>query len=188
MSSVYTKHDLSKSNYRDVILKQLAAVSVDARRSLEKNLFQHLAEFMKNRSGNWICFQPLKSEPQISWTHLNSNIDWCYPRVEGSDMRFLTHVTRWKKSVLNISEPQDGHVIALSQITGACIPGVGFHTSGQRLGRGAGFFDRTLAEFKGLKVGLCFDFCFKSDVPIEEHDLRMDYVITDKQIVKLVGG
>lgn len=187
MSSVHKHDDFSKSQYRDVLLKQLATISHEARASLEKSLFQHLAEFMKNRSGRWIGYQPLKSEPQISWAHLNSEIDWCYPRVDGAQLQFLTRVTEWKKSAMKVSEPQDGEVVALSQITGACIPGVGFHAGGQRLGRGAGFFDRTLAGFKGLKVGLCFDFCYKSDVPVEGHDLQMDYVITDKQIVKLVG-
>ena len=78
----------------------------------------------------------------------------------------------------------------------AVIPGMAFDKSGNRLGRGKGYYDRFLnaagkrdfneksknekcGNGKGntYKIGICFPFQFVDSVPADEHDNRMDMVV-----------
>lgn len=63
------------------------------------------------------------------------------------------------------------------------IPGLAFTEKGHRLGRGKGFFDRYLENYSGLKLGLCFELQLESDLPVEEHDQLMDFIITEKRVI-----
>lgn len=58
------------------------------------------------------------------------------------------------------------------------VPGVAFDRQGNRLGRGRGYYDKILKETRvAKKVGICFDFQFVEEVPVDELDVRMDVVI-----------
>jgi 5-formyltetrahydrofolate cyclo-ligase len=60
----------------------------------------------------------------------------------------------------------------------AVIPGVAFDRSGNRLGRGKGYYDRLLPHISACKLGVCFSFQLVENVPIGEFDVRMDEIIT----------
>jgi 5-formyltetrahydrofolate cyclo-ligase len=69
------------------------------------------------------------------------------------------------------------------QITLALIPGLGFDPAGNRLGRGAGFYDRWIEARRRRDVpitlvGVCFDEQIVERIPTDPHDQRMDMVIT----------
>ena len=67
------------------------------------------------------------------------------------------------------------------------VPGVAFDTTGARLGRGKGIYDRLLSEFGGLSIGIFYE-CQKADkVPAGEHDKNLDMVVTEKMIIKVEG-
>lgn len=65
------------------------------------------------------------------------------------------------------------------------IPGMAFDKQGHRLGRGAGFYDRILAGEGGIKAGVCSSERVLEGIPLEEHDVRMDFVLTDKEIIQI---
>ncbi len=60
------------------------------------------------------------------------------------------------------------------------IPGVAFNKSGSRLGRGKGYFDRYLDHRRVLKIGICWSKQLVEELPIEQHDCSMDFIITEK--------
>ena len=64
------------------------------------------------------------------------------------------------------------------------VPGLAFDLRGGRLGRGRGYYDRFLAGATGLRVGVCFEDQIVADVPLEPHDLRMDFVVTPSSICR----
>lgn len=68
----------------------------------------------------------------------------------------------------------------------AIIPGVAFDRSGVRLGYGKGVYDRLLADSKAFKIGLGYDFQVLESLPKEAHDLVMDMVVTDTEVIKVV--
>lgn len=58
------------------------------------------------------------------------------------------------------------------------VPGVAFDKVGNRLGRGRGYYDKILKETRAAKkVGVCFDFQFVEEVPVDEFDVKMDLVV-----------
>ncbi len=65
------------------------------------------------------------------------------------------------------------------------IPGLAFGTHGERLGRGKGFYDRYLGTNKGIKIGVCFREQLDHRIPMDEFDIKMNFVITDDEIVKI---
>lgn len=81
-----------------------------------------------------------------------------------------------------IPEPTLCKPADIKAIDVALIPGIGFDLSGSRIGFGKGYYDRFLAEFTGLKIGICYDFQMLADIPTSEHDVKMDLIITEKRI------
>jgi len=59
------------------------------------------------------------------------------------------------------------------------VPGIAFDRQGGRLGYGAGYYDRFLARFKALRIGLCYDELLCDEIPTQEHDIPMDLVLTE---------
>ncbi|MBU8891351.1 MAG: 5-formyltetrahydrofolate cyclo-ligase [Bacteroidales bacterium] len=78
-----------------------------------------------------------------------------------------------------IGEPVGEHFENIDQIDMIIIPGIAFDKNLNRLGRGKAYYDKLLKKTKALKVGVCFDFQLLSSVPINEHDVKMDLIITD---------
>ena len=168
------------------MISNIHLMSESEKKQKSNSIFLSLQNLLKYSlgmgSGEWGCFQPLSIEPQIEF-HNISDIQWCYPRTETGKLRFYSGCQNFKNSSFNVLEPTDGSLIDLNQMTGLCVPALAFHPEGYRLGRGKGFYDQAFSQFLGTKIGLCFDFCVSSDVPYEAHDLKMDYIITDLQVL-----
>ncbi|HEY3853844.1 MAG TPA: 5-formyltetrahydrofolate cyclo-ligase [Verrucomicrobiae bacterium] len=60
----------------------------------------------------------------------------------------------------------------------ALVPGLGFDLAGRRLGRGKGFYDRLLSRISGAKCGVALDQQILTEIPAEDHDVRMDFILT----------
>lgn len=68
------------------------------------------------------------------------------------------------------------------------VPGVAFDHCGHRIGYGKGYYDRFLRHpgRKAHLVGLCHDFqLVDGTIPAEEHDMRMELIVTDRRIVHI---
>ena len=65
------------------------------------------------------------------------------------------------------------------------VPGVAFDHAGHRIGRGGGFYDRLLPQYRAVRVGICFGFQYLETIPAQEHDIRMDWVVTETGILKI---
>ena len=93
-----------------------------------------------------------------------------------------TPETKMEAGVWNILHPAEGEPVKPAALL---IPVVGFDQKGYRLGYGAGFYDRTIATYDTwpLKIGVGFDFQRMDDIHPHEHDIPMDYVVTEKGVV-----
>ena len=72
------------------------------------------------------------------------------------------------------------------------LPLIAFDLTGQRLGYGAGYYDRTVAAFRKERpvtvIGVAYDEQEVAAVPIDEHDQTMDAVITDSRTIWFTGA
>ncbi|MEL7472037.1 MAG: 5-formyltetrahydrofolate cyclo-ligase [Planctomycetota bacterium] len=65
------------------------------------------------------------------------------------------------------------------------VPGVAFDTSGRRLGRGRGFYDRFLPRCKRAEqIGVCFEAQIVPEIPTEDHDAPVDAVVTEARVIR----
>ncbi len=63
---------------------------------------------------------------------------------------------------------------------GVClVPGIVFTRTGFRLGYGGGYYDRFLADFRGISVGLAFEMQIAHHLPLDIHDRPVQYVLTE---------
>lgn len=98
--------------------------------------------------------------------------------------QFDLHVPM-KKATFGIWEPPDeAALLTKADIDLALIPAVCYDRLGYRLGFGAGYYDRWLADFTGQTVGLCRDAFLQERVPIEAHDARVEVVLTEREAMR----
>ncbi len=74
--------------------------------------------------------------------------------------------------------------IAFDKFDLVLVPGMAFDLSGNRLGRGKGFYDRLLAEASGVKCGVGYDFQLLEKIPAEAHDAKVDFIFTPSRCAK----
>ena len=68
------------------------------------------------------------------------------------------------------------------------VPLAAFDNKGHRIGYGAGYYDMTINRLRVLKkvvaIGVAYAVQQVAVVPIESHDARLDYVLTEREIIK----
>ncbi len=87
-----------------------------------------------------------------------------------------------RAGVYGIMEPDAAltRPVAVKDAGLVIVPGVVFDRSHRRIGHGAGFYDRLLAEMGSTpKIGVAYSFQVTDEVPQEIHDVALDDVITD---------
>ncbi len=88
-----------------------------------------------------------------------------------------------KKGTLDIYEPdpRGKEAVHPTEIDCVLVPGLAFDKKGSRLGRGAGFYDRFLTKLRpdAFKIALAFSFQVLPTIPLEDHDMKVDLVLTD---------
>lgn len=94
-----------------------------------------------------------------------------------------------EKGAYGISQPADISPDALCDPDIIMVPLLAFDLRGYRLGMGGGYYDATLKALRGRKqicavgIAYCAQACL-SGLPVEEHDEKLDWVITPNQAYK----
>jgi len=81
---------------------------------------------------------------------------------------------------LGVPEPTGPHLgpDALATCDVAIVPALAVDHAGNRLGRGAGYYDRALAAFAGITCALVHDDELVAELPADPHDRPVDLVLT----------
>lgn len=82
-----------------------------------------------------------------------------------------------------IPEPQGTSPVALDDIDLVIVPGAGFDERGNRIGYGAGFYDKLLPSFAGTTVALAFESQIVPKVPSDVHDVPVRKIVTEKRVI-----
>lgn len=178
----------AKAAARKRLREQLRRMSADERTDASARICRNLMSqpFWRNAK-SILAFVPTRTEPDI-WeavldaltagkrVHLlryvpgTDGYEACAVRDPGTDLR---------PGPYGIPEPAAGcPAVDLKHLDLILVPGVGFSPSGIRLGRGKGYYDRLLAEAPACKCGVAFDQQVISELPTEQHDVRLDFLVT----------
>ena len=115
-----------------------------------------------------------------------------FPKVtipENRQMNFVvvTDIKELSAGYKGIPEPIGNcYCDEISQEAIIVVPMVAFSKEGARVGYGGGYYDKFLSKYKFRKIiGIAFEFQRFDDIEKEEHDIKLDYIVTEK---KIYGG
>ncbi|SMH33466.1 MULTISPECIES: 5-formyltetrahydrofolate cyclo-ligase [Cyanophyceae] len=126
------------------------------------------------------CLQALLSAPKT----------WGLPRCVGDDLAWHHYQMgdRLIPGKFGIREPEaTAPLIDLTTIDLVLVPALACSQTGDRLGYGAGFYDRFFATLPQpvTTVGIVFECCFVPTLPNDPWDVPLDYVCTEKRLIKI---
>ena len=101
------------------------------------------------------------------------------PRIINKNKMIFIEVnenTKYEKNTFGVMEPIG---VENNNIDLMICPGVAFDNSNNRLGYGRGYYDKYLSKHDIFKVGICYKEQLVEKLDVEEHDIKMDFVITD---------
>lgn len=92
------------------------------------------------------------------------------------------------KYIPNILEPQKGEEYLIPDLVIA--PLVACDYLGNRLGGGKGMYDKKITQLRMINpnllyVGLCYDFQLLDNIPSENHDQKLNIIITESKKIEL---
>lgn len=160
--------------------------SYESSRPLVENL---LKLNVRKQSASVLLYAPIQCEADPRGLITTApECSYLFPKVAGDHLEIykMTPSSRWITGPYGISEPDPGswEPANLSEVDLAVVPGLAFDPNGGRLGRGKGGYDRLLGHpsFRGVKVGLAWNWQIVGEVPVESHDSLMDLVVTPTKI------
>lgn len=135
------------------------------------------------------AFYPRADEPQIESLLRDPLYRFAFPRIAAESLQFYIPQaeSHYEINRFGISEPNPAfsEKIELDTMAAILVPAVAFDRKGVRLGRGLGFYDRVLAKYKGLKIGVgSATQVTNEDLPADPHDVAMDIVVTDQFVLR----
>jgi 5-formyltetrahydrofolate cyclo-ligase len=94
--------------------------------------------------------------------------------------------TGFQVGKLGVREPAIGNQVLGEEIELVIVPGLAFDRQGNRLGRGAAYYDRFLADpqMHSLKWAVAFSEQIVDAVPHHEKDVPMDALVCEQGILK----
>lgn len=106
------------------------------------------------------------------------------PRVNGVNLDILPYDrSRLELGAFHIEEPVGDELTDPAEIELIVVPAVAYDRRGNRLGRGKGFYDRLLSTTKATKIGVGYDFQLVDEIAVEPHDVPVDMVITQTEVL-----
>ena len=186
-----TKNEL-RQDYRQ-LRKQLSGDEVN---DLSRKITTQLGTWLKGQEGftHFHLFFPISKFKEVNTFYIQQ-------LLEQQDKTLFTSQVNREENRLDtlqlppeasffldewgIPVPQESVRVTSTKIQVVFVPLLAYDKSGHRLGFGKGFYDRFLASLEQpvLKVGLSF-FTPEEAIPVEPHDIPLDYCITPEQILK----
>ena len=156
---------------------------------IESAVFAYLVENAPD-DHHLLAYRSLSDEVDTSALFSSPPCTIYAPRMHGKeDMHWIgvDSSTHWVSGTFGILEPVNGPDWSDEQSPSVLLsPLVGFDRNGNRLGMGKGCFDRWLETYRSridLIIGLAFSCQEAESIPSETHDIPLDVVITEKEII-----
>jgi 5-formyltetrahydrofolate cyclo-ligase len=137
-------------------------------------------------------FYPIRDEPDVLALLAalsQEGYDVALPAVTGRgahlDFRLWRPGEPTARGAMGIPEPLGAAPVVDPDLLFA--PLACFDRRGQRVGYGAGYYDRSLARLRAMKtihaVGVAYGVCEVAAVPYEAHDQSLDAIVTEQETI-----
>ena len=121
-------------------------------------------------------------------------VPWC--NADGElELFHLESMEELEIGMYKILEPReelrgvDSKQVEVTELDVIMVPGVGFDSKGGRTGMGKGYYDKCLQHARpdATLTAVCFDCQIFEEIPVQQHDIYMDKVITQSTVFSGVG-
>ncbi|MCD7871811.1 MAG: 5-formyltetrahydrofolate cyclo-ligase [Clostridiales bacterium] len=106
------------------------------------------------------------------------------------DFYYISSFDDIKSGTFGIKEPDKNACKRVYDFNNSLcvVPALCFDSYGVRLGYGKGYYDRFLKKFTSVSAGLCYNDFIAENLPQNEFDIPVDYIITETEIINCKGG
>jgi 5-formyltetrahydrofolate cyclo-ligase len=185
---------MNKLQLRNDLKARLVAMTAEARSDKSKAACRNLVETPQFRQSAVIMiYLSLPHEVDTSTAILAA---WqqgktvAVPKISWQQRHMIPVVitsleTGFLTEVGGLRNPITGAPMPMEDIDLVVTPGLGFDRKGNRIGRGGSYYDRFFAnkDLRAAKCGFAFDEQVVEDVPTDKHDVRMDMLVTDDEVL-----
>ncbi len=185
-----------KKKIREDILRQRDALSMEAIRAAEEQIMHRLLQLREfidaKQLFSYLSFRsevPTFGIIEYCWDHGKAvTIPVCVQETKEMVLSYFDLNTKLETVKFGLREPS-GDTLRFGNrehLDAALIPGSAFDRKGYRIGYGAGYYDKFFAhtQRKILKIALAYSFQIIDEVPRNSYDVPMDFIITEKEIIK----
>ncbi len=112
----------------------------------------------------------------------------CVDGTTRMEFYYITNMDQLEKSSFGVLEPIPSRCRPFTgngEKTLCVVPGMSFDSHGYRLGYGKGYYDRFLANYAGVTVGICYSDCMRWNLPKGRYDKPVDLLVTDRFFRKI---
>lgn len=178
-----------KAAARQQYLARRAARSAEERRAADAALLERARQCTATVIAAYV---PVRGEPgsAAALEELSRRATVLLPitgalgdRLEWAAYAGVERLVRGPMGLLQPAGP-DGSRLADAEVV--LVPALAIGLDGTRLGRGGGFYDRTLAELPRERLcGVVYDDEVADTLPVEDHDVRVGRLCTPSRLIRL---
>ena len=122
-------------------------------------------------------------------------VPWCVVETNTLELFLLADMTELVEGAYKLLEPKSelrhlpNKVVRPEELDLVMVPGTAFDLRGGRMGQGKGYYDRLLASARPSAplVGMAFDCQIFDEIPVADHDVFMDLVLTETREIRGKG-
>lgn len=126
-----------------------------------------------------MLYMPIKGEADLTGLLSDGKV-FLTPVTKGGDI-YPSLLGEMVLGAFNVPEPK-GKEKFTGKIDLVFVPGVAFDKEFNRMGFGKGYYDRFLSDIGAVKVGVCHNFQLLDKIPSEDHDVKMDMIVTENEV------
>ncbi|MBI5232283.1 MAG: 5-formyltetrahydrofolate cyclo-ligase [Coriobacteriales bacterium] len=174
-----------------------AAIDPETRAAAAGALAEHLLQVPQlERAGQLLLAYaalPEEIDPAVAVARLRQRgYRVAYPRVESKGFLGLRIAAEGdlEEGTFCVREPRrSAFRVEPAEVDVVLVPGVAFDEQAYRLGYGGGYYDRLLPLIRAhaVRIGVAFDEQVVEELPLEEHDVRVDMVVTPTRVIRPNG-
>ena len=189
-----------KKILRKEILTKRKNIDIVEKEKMDKKIFDKFFESKYYREAKnifiYISYDSEINTKEIINKALKDNKKVYVPRTEFKtrlmDAVEIKSLDNLVESEYGILEPslEEPHINP-NELDLIVVPGVAFDRNGGRMGYGAGFYDRYFKKIskdnikKIEKLALAYDFQILDKIPMNEQDVPVSYIITEKEFIHI---
>lgn len=192
MKKQKTDLQIKKDEIRKQILEKRSSLSHEEVDKKSELIIENLTPYLKNAQ-NIMIFMDMKNEVRITkLIELYPEKNFFISKIVNSKNREMK-INKYNENELVLhkfgyyeSSSDDFYDEKILDIV--IVPALAFDSSKNRIGFGGGYYDTFLNKVREknkntLFIGVCYDFQMIEEVPIEGHDITLDLVINESEVL-----